>query len=117
MMQEVRYKLNLKSWSEWRNYCTSDQKPENIPSHPHIIYRGKGWINIADFIGIKDKSTKNKKFRTFINAKKYVHQLDIKNQKEWQKFAKSSKRPDDIPSIPSRVYKKEWRGLADWLGK
>ena len=109
--------LNLKSWSEWRNYCTSDQKPDNIPSHPHIIYRGKGWINIADFIGTKDKSTKNKKFRTFINAKKYVHQLDIKNQKEWQKFAKSSKRPDDIPSIPSRVYKKEWRGLADWLGK
>ena len=58
------------------------------------------------------------KLKDFEEAKEYVHILKLKNQREWQTYAKSSRRPEDIPSTPQRVYKnKGWKGLADFLGK
>ena len=36
---------------------------------------------------------------------------------EWKKWAKSTERPENIPSNPNRVYKNEgWINSADWLG-
>jgi len=58
-----------------------------------------------------------KQFRTFEDARKYVRTLDLKNQKEWRVFIKSSKRPNDIPTNPEKVYKnKGWKSTGDWLG-
>jgi len=37
--------------------------------------------------------------------------------RDWENFCKSGKRPDFIPSIPSRTYKnKGWKNLGDFLG-
>jgi len=30
--------LGLKSYKEWREYCQSGQKPDDIPSHPYKVY-------------------------------------------------------------------------------
>jgi len=58
-----------------------------------------------------------KQFRRFNDARKFVHSLKLKNSKEWRDFYKSEKRPDDIPTTPSRAYKnKGWKGMGDWLG-
>jgi len=56
------------------------------------------------------------KFRSFKNARDYVHSLQLKNEREWILFCKSNKKPKDIPSVPRKHYAKEWRGLGDWLG-
>ena len=54
-------------------------------------------------------------YLSFIEAKKIVSSLGIKNQKEWQVYCKT-KKPKNIPNSPSKIYNNEWNGLADWLG-
>jgi len=55
------------------------------------------------------------KFKTFREAKKIVHKLNLKTQKEWQKYAKSDKRPITIPGSPEASYKNVgWGGYGDW---
>ena len=57
------------------------------------------------------------KWRSFKQARKFVHKLGLKNRDEWRVFVKSGKRPDDIPNQPAGVYKnKGWKNLGDWLG-
>jgi len=57
-----------------------------------------------------------KKFRSFNQARKFVHSLKLKNQKEWRKYLKSGKKPKDIPAYPDAVYSKQWKSVGDWLG-
>ena len=57
-----------------------------------------------------------KKFRSFESARDFVRTLKIPSQTKWNQFSKSSKRPKNIPSLPSRTYKKEWISWPDWLG-
>jgi len=110
-------KFNLKSWADYREFTKSPNRPSNIPGHPHIIYKNKGWVSISDLLGYESKSTA-RVFREFKDAKEFVHKLKLKNQIEWQKFVKSNLKPNDIPSSPQKVYKdKGWNGLEDWLGK
>mgnify|MGYP005662033423 FL=1 len=47
-----------------------------------------------------------KEFRTFTEAKKFVHTLGIKGQRGWTIYCKSGNKPDDIPYHPDRPYKK-----------
>lgn len=60
--------------------------------------------------------TKNRKYLPFKQARKIVRSLSIKNQGEFRAYSKSITRRLDIPSAPQRVYKKEWKGINDWLG-
>ena len=56
------------------------------------------------------------RFKSFKNAREYVHGLQLKNEREWILFCKSNKKPHDIPSVPRKHYAEEWKGLGDWLG-
>ena len=55
-------------------------------------------------------------YRSFTSARLYVRKLGLKNVIEWGEYRKSGEKPDDIPSLPGRTYKKEWNGWGDWLG-
>ena len=44
--------LELKNEEEWRKYCKSKNKPNDIPSRPDYIYKNKGWVDMAEFLGI-----------------------------------------------------------------
>ena len=57
-----------------------------------------------------------KKFRSFSEARKFVRSLKLKTGEDWTDFYKSGKLPSDIPRNPYAVYKKEYKGLGDWLG-
>jgi hypothetical protein len=57
-----------------------------------------------------------KQFRDFESARKFVQKLGLKNRKEWQEYYKSGKKPEDIPANPNRDYKKDFKGLGDFLG-
>jgi hypothetical protein len=57
------------------------------------------------------------KFRTFSDAKTFVHSRSLKNRKEWREYLKSGKKPDDIPSDPLHSYKDNgWISWGDFLG-
>lgn len=58
-----------------------------------------------------------KKFRSFEDARKFVHSLRLKSKHEWIDYCKSGKLPKDIPIDVRGVYlKKGWKGWGDWLG-
>ncbi len=56
-------------------------------------------------------------WRSFGEARKFVHSLKLKNKNEWQQYCKSDEKPGDIPSSPDKIYRnKSWYGYLDWLG-
>jgi hypothetical protein len=56
------------------------------------------------------------KFQPFAKAKVYVHSLGLKSKEAYAKYAKSGKKPMDIPADPVSTYEKEWISWGDWLG-
>ena len=105
--------LGLKSNAEWRTYWKSHSKPDYIPAAPERTYKNewKGW---GDFLGTHN--IHEKKWRSFEDARKFAHTLELNTLNEWTKFTQSNRRPDDIPVHPERTYKNEWKGSGDWLG-
>jgi hypothetical protein len=56
-------------------------------------------------------------WRSFEEARAYVHNLKLKSYLDWIKYAKSKKRPPDIPYDPRDVYLTSgWVSWGDWLG-
>ena len=110
------HELKFTRQIQWIDYCKSGNKPENIPYHPDRTYKNLGWRNFGDWLGTGRISNRDKKFRSFLNARKYVHALKLNTDEEWRKFSKTSKKPDDIPSAPWQTYKSEWKNIRDWLG-
>ena len=55
------------------------------------------------------------KYRPFAEARDYVRRLGLKSEDEWRNYLNSGNKPPDIPAGPSRTYKKQWKGMGDWL--
>jgi hypothetical protein len=110
--REFVQKLGLKGESEWRLYCKSGKKPNYIPSSPKNQYPNE-WKGFGDWLGTGSIATSNRNYKSFEEARKFVHALGFQNNKEWLKYDK----PQDIPSMPHKTYKeKGWVSLGDWLG-
>src|SRR5438552_2177299 len=107
--------LGLRSHAEWRDYCLSGKKPDDIPAHPNVTYK-KNWRGYGDFLGTGNIWKRNREFLPFNEAREYVHRLGFKSKEEWNYYATSKARPRNIPVAPWRVYRHEWLGYADWLG-
>jgi len=107
--------LKLKTRSDWRNYCKSGRKPDDIPATPNGVYENE-WKNWYDFFGLEKTPHNQKEFLSFKKARDFMQSLNLRSEKEWRAFSKSGKKPDNIPALPSRTYKKEWKGMGDWLG-
>ena len=108
--------LKLKGIKEWNAYCQSRRKPDDIPYHPERKYKDNGWISWGDFLGTGNISSHKIKFRNWKSCIEYVRDLGITSENEWRSFCKSGDKPDDIPTVPSRTYKKEWMSWGDFLG-
>ena len=101
-------KLNQSYRESWLEFG----KPSNIPSNPNKTYKGKGWIDWPDWLGYKRID-----FLDFKEARAIVRGEKLKSKKEWQSWLKSGHRPNNIPSVPQKIYKdKGWKDWADWLG-
>jgi len=110
-------RLGLKNKDEWADYVKLGKLPNDIPRDPPYIYKKQGtWKGWGDFLGSGNIANQDRKFMSFSEAKKLVQKLGIKTQIQYGKFSKSGKKPNDLPSLPSRTYKKEWKGWGDYLG-
>ena len=111
------HSLGLKSVSEWKEYYKS-HKPAHLPHTPSRQYKNKGWISWPDWLGTDTVAPQNKQYRSFKEAKEFVHELGLASQSEWFEYTRFGSLPPDIPIAPhlSRQYKNEWKGWGDWLG-
>jgi hypothetical protein len=94
---------------EWIALVRSVKRPKNIPANPSSTYKNS-WISWGDFLGIERSR------RPFKEVRAFARKLRITSAKAWAAFAKSGKRPQDIPSALERVYADDWRGWPDFLG-
>ena len=109
--------LKLKSQKEWTAWCKSDARPANIPSRPDRVYKGDGWQGCGHWLGTGKVAHKDQQFLPFKEALRYAHSLNVKSEKGWRAWSKSSARTTDIPSHPETVYRNEgWKGYGHWLG-
>jgi hypothetical protein len=112
--KEFVSKLGFENREQWKDYCKSGNKPDNIPSNLNHIYKNEGWISWGDFL-----NNKNKKggWLSYQEAKEFVHKLNLKNAREWKLYVKSINKPDNIPNNPRGVYEnKGWTSMGDFLG-
>jgi len=89
--------------------------PPGIPSHPEQIYK-KEWKDWPDFLGTKVFGSSYGRYRDFQDAIDFVRKLKLFGSIGWYEYCKSGKKPDDIPSHPEKVYKKEWKDWPYWTG-
>ena len=109
---ELVIKLKIKTHGEWTLFKNSSTFPKhNLPKAPEIVYKDKGWKGYPSFFG----KIKVEKY-SFEEAKEYISSKGIKTLKEWHDYSKKD-RPKFIPSNPQRIYKDEWKGWANFLGK
>ena len=116
--REFVHSLKLRSTAEWLKYCTSGEKPPDIPSAAAVVYRDHGWTGMGDWLGTGRIDNRKRVFRSFELARDYARSLRLKSQSEWKQYCKSCERPADIPSNPNLAYKKVgWAGWSDWLAE
>lgn len=115
--REFAHSLKLKTVSDWRGYCKSGDKPEDISGSPHKTYKNKGWVSYGDWLGTGAVADGKQEWRPFEEARTFVRSLKLKGKEDWMRFAKTNEKPKDIPTTANRVYKDEWKGWADFLGK
>jgi superfamily II DNA or RNA helicase len=107
----------LKTNTEWRDYCKSGKKPNDIPTVPDRTHAATGWTGWGDWLGSGLVATYLRQYRTFNSARAFVRRLRLKSQVEWKSYCKSGEKPIDIPSNPNLVYRNDgWAGIGDWLG-
>ncbi len=103
--------LGIKSKREYKEWSTSGQRPEDIPSAPHEIYNE--WEGWGIFLGTGNQ--RKKEWRSYQSAQDHVQSLGIKTEREYKEWSKSGDRPEDIPFRPDKTYK-EWEGWPSFLG-
>jgi hypothetical protein len=82
-----------------------------------MVYADDGWVSCGDWLGSGRIATYKLKYRPFKQARAFARTLGLKSREAWLDFARSEKRPSDIPTKPERAYaKKGWAGMGDWLG-
>ncbi|MFN6072984.1 MAG: integrase repeat-containing protein, partial [Bacteroidota bacterium] len=114
---EFVHNLNLKNGEEWKDYCKSGHKPEDIPAKPYRTYKQDGWKSWGDWLGTGTVSNQLREYKPFEEARDFVHRLKLKSNKNWRDYCKSGQKPDDIPAVPDKTYKQDgWNTWGDWLG-
>jgi hypothetical protein len=113
--REFARELKLKTQREWREYCKSGDKPDDIPASPNKTYK-KDYKGMGDWLGTGNVKPEDKVFRSFTQAREFVRSLGLKTGEEWTEYCKSGDKPDDIPASPYQTYKKDCKGMGDWLG-
>ena len=102
-------KLGLKHDGEWRQYCKSGKKPDDIPTNPNRTYK-KEWISMGDWLGTgtiaSQKIRKNmlSYAEAQIEAKKICAELKIDLQDDWNKAWDEGKIPKNLPRNPWEFY-------------
>ena len=110
--RKFSHSLKLKNRDEWKDYCKSGNKPDDIPSNANVTYKNKGWNSFGDFFGTNKiaNQTTSKNYLSFQKSKEIARQFakkyKIETWNDWIKAHKEGKIPKNIPLRPDKVFSK-----------
>ena len=64
-------KLKITSIVRWNEYVKSGDKPDDIPASALNIYRNKGWVSWADFLGTNRIANQDIYYKSFEEAREF----------------------------------------------
>ena len=68
--------LKLGGQNDWRKFCGSGLKPNNIPSTPNGTYKNIGWVNWMNWLGTNNHTGVNRKYKVNDNFfKTWTHDM------------------------------------------
>ena len=76
--------LKLRTGKEWKTYCKTKEKPDDIPNAPWHVYRAQ-WKNLVDWLGTKPS------YIPFVEARKFVHRLGLKATPNGRSIVRAAK--------------------------
>jgi len=121
--------LKLTNLREWQAFACDGKRgrlgsrPPNIPSHPQIIYKKKGWIGYGDWLGNGYVATTHRNYMPFKAARSLVRKKRLKTNIDFRNWhLRLTKRCPafiyKVPRKPQGVYQgKGWKGWENFLGK
>jgi hypothetical protein len=113
--RELVRQENLSSVKQYEKWWKLNL-PARIPKRPDRAYKNE-WQGWNDFLGSTNPfPCVRKNFRSFKEARAFAHQLRFNTKAQWIEYAKSDKKPKDVPSRPDLVYREEWFTWKDFLG-
>ena len=72
------------------------------------------WVGMGDWLGTGRVADQLRRYRSFDEARAFVHGLGLKSTVEWREYYTSGKKPDDIPAKPDNTYADAgWAGYGD----
>src|SRR5258706_14777662 len=71
-----------------------------------MVYADDGWSSWGDWLDSGTIATYKVEYRPFEQARAFVRTLGLRSWEDWLDFARSDKRPSDIPIKPERTYAK-----------
>ena len=98
------------AYPDLRQTLPRGANPRGLRTGPKLLRRGRVTVP-------KRKSA----YRSFAAARDYVRALELTKVQDYWDWCKGEDRarppkPDNIPSNPHQVYKKEWTSFSDFLG-
>ena len=107
--------LNLSGQVEWKVYCKSGNKPDNIPTVPEIAYKNKGWQGYSNWVG-SSRSRRVLNYPSFKKAREIAQSLNLSGQIDWKNYCKENTNRK-LPVAPDQVYADTgWTNWGDFLG-
>jgi hypothetical protein len=104
--------LKLKSGREWRVYCHSGKKPNDIPATPNDVYADAGWIGMSDWIGSGRFVWQRRPFK----KARSVRSLGLKSQAEWVALTAAREKSPTISRTHRRKFMPMMAGSISWTG-
>jgi len=119
---QILKNLDVKSNKQFRQIKKQDILPKKFPPNPEKYFKDiwsemGGW---SGFLGTNNKSSKVKNYIPFDVLKNYLKDFKLGSKDKYAVFVREQKfvlNEYDLPSAPNTVYKSEWKGWADFLGK
>jgi len=87
-------------------------RPSNVPGNPWQKYKDE-WVNWSHFLQIDRVAAQNRVYLSYEEASKWASDNGVCTKEEWMSLGE--KRPENIPTAASRVYKKCWKSWPEFL--
>jgi len=106
--------LELNSEAEWKKYCESGEKPNDIPVKPSDTYKNKGWKSMPDWLGNDNVATQQQSQNYLTGKEAKILGRKVKKEifgdkkittKDWEDAHKAGKIPKELP----RYFHNTWK--------
>jgi superfamily II DNA or RNA helicase len=108
------HSLGLKTKAQWESWSSTEARPDVIPKNPWYAYREE-WKSWGDWLGTNSVRPADKVFWPFQRAHAYVLALGFTRVRQYTAWKQAGNKPDEIPSIPERIYEDNWIDWPHWL--